>query len=259
MSLTRSSGVIQRHWRGWKVRSELPRLRSFQGANLNAGLHLDRYELNYLHPFWSSRVHAKTRTITFNDAFSCLTFSCLTKEKKNSIEKTDYAERGERPLCKTVKIVEAACYGNPLFPIFESEKDKLTLNAIDAILLDINEELKAGRSYRFNNPSSIKISPTYAALHAISLAHLKFRYFYGFTTPTPPVQVLVPHTQEPPVSLAPLAPAPAPDPPPPVSLPVRQLYTQVPPVQVLVPLTTPTLQRQPSRSLAYIRLQASLP
>ena len=257
MSLTRSSGVIQKHWRGWKVRSELPRLRRFQGANLNAGQHLDRHELNYLHPFWSSRVHAKTRTITFNDAFSCLTFSSLTKEKTSSIEKTDYVERGERPLCKTMKIVEAACYDQPLYPIFESEKDKFTLNAIDAILLDINEELKAGRSYLFNNPSSIKISPTYAAAHAISLAHLKFRHFYGFITPTPPVQVLVPHTQAP-VSLAPLAPL-APAPPPPVSLPVRQLYTQVPPVQVLVPLTTPTLQRQPSRSLAYIRLQASLP
>jgi len=173
-----------------------------------------------------------------------LTFSCSTKEKTSSIEKTDYVERGERPLCKTVKIVEAACYDQPLYPIFAREKDKLTLNAIDAILLDINEELKAGRSYRFNNPSSIKISPTYAAAHAISLAHLKFRHFYGFITPTPPVQVLVPHTQVPPVSL-------------PVSLPVCQLYTQVPPVQVLVPLTT--LQRQPSRSLAYIRLQASLP
>ena len=252
MSLTRSSGVIQKHWRGWKVRSELPRLRRFQGGNLNAGQHLDRYELNYLHPFWSSRVHAKTRTITFNDAFACLTFSCSTKEKTSSIEKTDYIERGERPLCKTMKIVKAACYDQPLYPIFESEKDKFTLNAIDAILLDINEELKAGRSYRFNNPSSIKISPTYAALHAISLAHLKFRHFYGFITPTPPVQVLVPHiyTQVPPVSL-------------PVSLPVRQLYTQVPPVQVLVPLTTlqrqPTTDnRQPSRSLAYIRLQASL-
>ena len=251
MSLTRSSGVIQKHWRGWKVRSELPRLRSFQGGNLNAGLHLDRYELNYLHPFWSSRVHAKTRTITFNDAFACLTFSCSTKEKTSSIEKTDYIERGERPLCKTVKIVKAACYDQPLYPIFESEKDKFTLNAIDAILLDINEELKAGRSYRFNNPSSIKISPTYAATHAISLAHLKFRYFYGFITPTPPVQVLVPHTHVLPVSLPPVPPVPLP-------LPVRQLYTHVAPVPV-VHQPGQTLQRQPSRSLAYIRLQASLP
>jgi len=223
MSLTRSSGIIQRHWRGWKVRSELPRLRRFQGANLNAGQRLDQYDLNYLHPLWSTEERDKTQTISFNDVISC-----RSKVNVNSIEETDYVERGKRPLCKVVKIVEAASHGKPLFPIFMGETDKLTLNAIDLILVSLTDELCKGRSYRFNNPSSIKIRPTSEAINAISIAHTKFRYFYGFTTPLPPI-----------------------------ILPTIVLPTIV--VPPLAPVITPLLARQPSRSLAYIRLQASLP
>jgi len=168
---------IQRIWRGCSVRETLPKLRKHQVANLNAGHHLDTREINS-NGFWSLRpscipeIH-NIRKLTFDT-----TISFRTKDDESSTEDTDFVERGQRPLCKALKIVEASIEGRPIYPIFAGKKD-VSPSSIDAIMVDIMDTLKQGEVYKFPNHTSAKLQPTPAAIKSISESIVKFRFFTG--------------------------------------------------------------------------------
>ena len=172
-----ASLVIQRVWRGHCVRETLPVLRKYQCANLNAGQHLDVRELNSS-GFWSLRpscipeIH-NVRKLTFDT-----TISFRTKDDESSTEDADFVERGQRPLCKALKIVEASIYGKPIYPIFAREKS-VSSSSIDAIMKDIMDTLNRGEVYKFPNHTSAKLKPTPAAIKSISEGIVKFRFFTG--------------------------------------------------------------------------------
>lgn len=171
-----ASLVIQRVWRGHCVRETLPVLRKYQCANLNAGQHLDVRELNSS-GFWSLRpscIHEihNVRKLTFDTTIS------FREKVTDGTEKTDFLERGQRPLCKALKIVEASIYGKPIYPIFAREKS-VSASSIDAIMKDIMNTLNQGEVYKFPNHTSAKLKPTPAAIKSISEGIVKFRFFTG--------------------------------------------------------------------------------
>lgn len=168
---------IQRIWRGRCIRVTLPKMREYQVANLNAGHHLDIRELNSS-GFWSLRpsctpeIH-NVRKLTFDT-----TISFRTKDDESSTEDTDFVERGQRPLCKALKIVEASIEGRPIYPIFARE-NSVSPSSIDAIMVDIMDTLNRGEVYKFPNHTSAKLQPTPSAKKSISESIVKFRFFTG--------------------------------------------------------------------------------
>ena len=180
-----ASLVIQRVWRGHCVRETLPELRKYQCANLNAGQHLDVRELNSS-GFWSLRPYCipeihNVRKLTFDTTISFrkkVTDRTDGTEGTEGTEDTDFLERGQRPLCKALKIVEASIYGKPIYPIFAREKS-VSASSIDAIMKDIMDTLNQGEVYKFPNHTSAKLKPTPAAIKSISEGIVKFRFFTG--------------------------------------------------------------------------------
>lgn len=172
-----ASLIIQRVWRGHFVRETLPVLRKYQCANLNAGQHLDVRELNSS-GFWSLRpscipeIH-NVRKLTFDT-----TISFRTKDDESSTEDTDFVERGQRPLCKALKIVEASIEGRPIYPIFVGKND-VSPSSVDAIMVNIMDTLNRGEVYKFPNHTSSKLQPIPAAIKSISEGIVKFRFFTG--------------------------------------------------------------------------------
>lgn len=163
---------IQKMWIGFKVRSRLPALRKYQVANLNAGHHLEISDLNN-RGFWSqTEKSTQQRKITFSGTILKL------KEEKLSEEVTDFTERGKRPLCNAFKVVEAAVYKKPIFPIFMGEGMQ-SPELVDVILRDIMKTLASGNTYRFCNSSSTKLKSNPSSQTAIKTAYVKFRYFSG--------------------------------------------------------------------------------
>ena len=154
----------------------------YQEANLNAGHHLDVQELNELHPLWSKEI-PEVGSTEYKLKIMKVSFSNETQnrdeEDKDKKEKTDFIERGDRPLCKALKLVEAAVYDRPIYKVFMDEKDKFIINAVDIIIGDILESLIRGESYRFNNASSTKVKPSSGAIDLLKIAYVKFRYFTG--------------------------------------------------------------------------------
>jgi len=152
-----------------------------QEANLNVGYHCDPLELNMLHPIWkesSEEQENKRQTkVNFNDKI----FSKTLAEIPFILEEdTDFSERGERAICKAVKIVEAACDpSKTIIPILASIGDEEILNKIDNILVDIIKNLENGKRYSFSNSSSLKVNPSSGALFYISRAYTIFAFFTG--------------------------------------------------------------------------------
>ena len=147
----------------------------YQSANLNAGHHLDIEELNELHPLWSRDLLQLEEKIPKKVSFGEQA-QCREEDKKDNYEKTDFTERGDKPLCKTVKFIEATAYDKPVYPIFIGE-DKDFLLSVDEIITDILETLIKGQKYRFNNASSLKVSPSQVFLERLKTNYVMFRYF----------------------------------------------------------------------------------
>jgi hypothetical protein len=149
---------------------------AYQENNLNAGYHYDPEELNTLHPFWKEgEVEPHTRKISFGS-------TSLARDEYNMDlkEKTDFMERGERPLCKVVEIVEAAFGKRPIWKIVSPIKDKFILHAMDIILNDIIETLKSGKTYYANNSSSLRVKSGAFSIMTLEKAYITFRYIAGF-------------------------------------------------------------------------------
>ena len=171
----------------------------YQEANLNAGHHLDIDELNELHPLWSKELpdqgspdyELRTRKVAF-----CGETQNRDEEDKDKREKTDFMERGDRPLCKALKLIEASAYDKPIYPIFMGEKNKFILNAVDIIIGDILGSLIKGDSYRFNNASSTKVRPSPAFINKLKIAYVKFKYFANLPPLPIPSEVKKPKTLE---------------------------------------------------------------
>ena len=152
----------------------------YQEANLNAGHHLDIEELNELHPLWSKEL-LQPSSPDYKPNPKKVSFSKETRNRdevgKDRKEKTDFMERGSRPLCKVLKLVEASVYDKPIYQVFLGEENKFVVNAVDIIIGDILECLIKGETYRFNNSSSTKLRPSPAIINKIKVAYVKFRYF----------------------------------------------------------------------------------
>ena len=154
----------------------------YQEANLNAGHRLNIEELNELHPLWSKEI-PRLGSSDYELRIQKVSFSKETQNRyegdNDKREKTDFMERGDRPLCKALKLLEAAIYDRPVYKIFIGEKDKFIINAVDIIIGDILESLIKGENYRFSNASSAKVSPSPAIINKLKIAYVKFRYFNG--------------------------------------------------------------------------------
>ena len=160
-----------------------------QEGNLNAGYHCNAEELNHLHPFWAKEVTEERQTrVTFSEKFLAKPNGAKKKAKEEDV---DFVERGDRALCKAVKIVEASFTdGKTIIPILLSIKDEDIQNKVGETLLDIIAHLEAGKTYSFNNCSSLRVkyTGTNFALNNIARAYTVFQYFTGSTQvyfPTP--------------------------------------------------------------------------
>ena len=169
-----------------------------QEGNLNAGYHCNPEELNLLHPFWAGADDPLGHLQGSGDHQNRVTFGgkVLAKPTSNvdveaKEEDVDFVERGERALCKAVKIVEASFdKDQTIIPILLSIKDEDTRNKVGETLLDIIAHLEAGKPYSFNNCSSLRVkyTGTNLALNNITRAYTIFQYFTGSTQmyiPTP--------------------------------------------------------------------------
>jgi hypothetical protein len=116
---------------------------------------------------------------------------CLVRETDDTVEKTDFCERGNRPLCKALKIVEAAIYRKPIYPIFMGSDDcGASLSQIDLIMKDIIATLEKGENYRFCSAHSTVLKPLPGAISSVKGAYVKFRYFSNLGPP--PLEMMLP-------------------------------------------------------------------
>ena len=185
---------IQRVWRGIIARSRFHSLlaqnNAFQEANLNAGYHCDTEELNYLHPFWKKASEECTREGATKISFNTSAF-VRDETDKDLRENTDFFERGDKPLCSVVKLVEAAVGKKPIWPIVAHINDKFKVTAMDLIIEEILETLEEGKNYHFNNCSSLRLRSTPGSINVIKSSYVLFRYITGlppldFPSPPPP-------------------------------------------------------------------------
>lgn len=166
-----------------------------QEANLNSGYHCDSLELNLLHPVWKTTNWDKVETrpsplpgekrITFSGKAQ----SRVTGGRGCAEEDTDFVERGERALCKVVKIIDTTINSSEtIIPILVGIKDKSILAKMDETFGDIVSTLESGKVYRVPDSSSLRIKPGIHAFNLISKAYTIFQYFAGF-----PPKKLNPH------------------------------------------------------------------
>lgn len=171
-----------------------------QEGNLNACYHCQPEELNLLHPFWVADEEF-TREDPTTISFNTISFT-RDETDKDLREKTDFIERGEKPLCEAVKLVEATFGNKPIWTIVAHISDKFTLNAIDIIVEEILETLEAGKTYYFNNCSSLRVKSTPNSINAIKSTHVLFRYIAGFPPLTFPPLPKIPTPEENRIKLA---------------------------------------------------------
>ena len=166
-----------------------------QEANLNAGYHCDPLELSLLHPIWKETNWDKVETrpsplpgekrITFSGKAQ----SQITDGRKTIEEDTDFLERGDRALCKVVKIIDTTINSSDtIIPILVGIKDKSILGKMNEKFGDIVSTLESGEAYGVPDSSTLIISPGIHALNLISKAYTVFQYFAGF-----PPKKLNPH------------------------------------------------------------------
>lgn len=163
-----------------------------QIANLNAGYHCDLLDLSLLHPLWKETtcetVEVRSplpgeKRITFSDK----SLSQSTGDQEIIEEDTDFLERGDRALCKVVKIIETTINSSDtIIPILVGIKNKSILAKMDETFQDIVSTLESGESYGVADSSSLRINPGICALNMISEAHTVFQYFAGFSKRSPP-------------------------------------------------------------------------
>lgn len=114
---------------------------------------------------------------------------CQFENGARESAETDFIERGKRPLCKALKIVEASLTGDPIYPIFMDCAGKAHTESVNQIMQDIINTLERGEIYRFCNWTSSKLQPTPSALLAVQTAYVKFKYFGGLTDTSRPLTV----------------------------------------------------------------------
>lgn len=157
-----------------------------QVHNLNAGYHCDPEELNNLHPFWATEEtqDSSLTRVSFN------TTSLALHDDKESEENTDFLERGERPLCKVVEIIQRANAGEPVWKVAALIKDEFILTAMALIFEEVLKQIKDGKTYYFPDSSSLRLRSSPASINIIEKAYIAFRYIAGFPPlPIPKVQM----------------------------------------------------------------------
>lgn len=155
----------------------------YQGGNLNAGRVVRAQEINHTNPFWKMMDEEIIRDDPTTIYFNSSTF-VRDENDKDTRENTDFIERGDRPLCSVVKLVEAAVGKKPIWPIVAHINDKFKVTAMDLIMEEILETLEEGKNYHFNNCSSIRLRSTPGSINAIKSSYVLFRYIVGLPPPT---------------------------------------------------------------------------
>jgi len=158
-----------------------------QVHNLNAGYHCDPGELNNLHPFWATEETqgSSLTRVSFNT--TSLARDVSNKDVKGN---TDFLERGERPLCKVVKIIRRANAGEPVWKVAALIKDEFILTAMALIFEEVLKQIKDGKTYYFPDSSSLRLRSSPASINVIEKAYIAFRYIAGFPPlPIPKVQM----------------------------------------------------------------------
>ena len=152
-----------------------------QEGNLNAGRAVRAQEINLHHPFWNEtnwneqEEHAINSGVSFD--VNILAKSTGSAEVK---EKTDFAERGDRPLYKVVQIVETAIKEKKtIIPILVSVKDHETLHKVGDIMQEIINKLEKGKRYSVSNCTSLRIPA--AALNTLCEVYTVYQYFAGIS------------------------------------------------------------------------------
>lgn len=158
-----------------------------QVHNLNAGYHCDPEELNNLHPFWATDDENQDSSLT-RVSFNAI--SLALHDDKESEENTDFLERGERPLCKVVEIIQRANAGEPVWKVATLIKDEFILTAMALIFEEVLKQIKDGKTYYFPDSSSLRLRSSPASINIIEKAYIAFRYIAGFPPlPIPKVQM----------------------------------------------------------------------
>ena len=110
---------------------------------------------------------------------------CLFENGGRESSSTDFIERGHRPLCKALKVVEASFTGKPIYPIIMGCGENI--QSINHILQDVIDTLERGETYSFCECNSTKLRPSPGALMALQTAYVKFKYFGGLVDTTQPL------------------------------------------------------------------------
>ena len=159
-----------------------------QVHNLNAGYHCDHEELNDLHPFWSTDDENQGSSLT-RVSFNAISLA-RHEDDKESEENTDFLERGERPLCKVVEIIQRAVSGEPVWKVAALIKDEFILEEMEFIFEEVLEKIKSGKTYYFPDSSSLRLRSSPSSINIIEKAYIAFRYIAGFPPlPIPKVQM----------------------------------------------------------------------
>ena len=160
-----------------------------QEANLNSGYHCNPESIGLLHPLWNGSMMEdgvdREKRVGFLEKISRRVGWDSDGETKLQEVSTDFTERGERPLCKAVKIVEAVfSERETIIPVLASISGEELIQGVDDIMKDIIATLEMGKRYNFNNSSSIRINYAPHTLNTLLSVYVVFQYFFGLP-PTP--------------------------------------------------------------------------
>ena len=159
-----------------------------QEANFNSGYHCDPVSLGLLHPLWNGSMMEngvdREKRVGFLGSISRRVGWDSGEETDIQEVSTDFTERGERPLCKAVKIVEAVFSPDKtIIPVLASITGEELIQGVDDIMRDIIATLEMGERYNFNDSSSIRINYTPHTLNTLLSMYVVFQYFVGLPPP----------------------------------------------------------------------------
>jgi hypothetical protein len=192
-----SATTVQRFFRGWKVRQDLPKIRAkYYEKNAGEGhghMSLARrygdyncdwlngsYSESHCHHFWGDNSQPQRRTsvrVSFND--TTLETGC-----PQGVGETNFAPRGDSPSWTFAKVVDAH-YGNK--GVWKFVKDDLEENLkVDQLFKDAIGRLESGERVCLWDGQSTKVPSTAVHITKVKAAYVKFRYSAGIAeTQTP--------------------------------------------------------------------------
>jgi hypothetical protein len=195
-----SAATIQRFFRGWKVRQDLPKIRAkYYEKNAGEGhghMSLARrygdyncdwlngsYSESHCHPFWGDNSQPQRRTsvrVSFND-------TTLETDCPLGTGETNFAPRGDSPSWTFAKVIDSH-YGNK--GVWKFVKDDREENLkVDQLFKDAIERLESGKKVCLWDGQGTKIHSTPTHITKVKAAYVKFRYSAGFAETQTPASI----------------------------------------------------------------------